>query len=141
MPAPLITPDILDQDTEDPAARPGAELLAEIRALHSIIAALPVTERAKGTIMLSHGLTADAAFELLRRYSKASVRKSSPPPLLPAVCVARRARALTSTHRPAAAIQARSSTSKKWYGRGEARNPPGAAFETKEAPRVGMIVV
>ena len=62
-----------------------AELLAEIHALHSIIAALPVIERAKGTNMLSHGLTAEA-----------SVRKSSPPPLLQAVCVARRARTLTS---------------------------------------------
>jgi hypothetical protein len=57
------------EDTCTPARRPRAELLAEIHALRSIIAALPVIEQAKGTIMLSHGLTAAAAFDLLHRYS------------------------------------------------------------------------
>lgn len=59
----LMTPDIHGRDTRDP-------LLAEIHALHSIVAALPVIEQAKGTIMLSHGLTADAAFDVLRGYSE-----------------------------------------------------------------------
>ena len=57
------------EDTCTPARRPRAELLAEISALRGIIAALPVIEQAKGTIMLSHGLTAAAAFDLLHGYS------------------------------------------------------------------------
>ena len=45
------------------------DLLAEIQALHSILAAHSQIEQAKGILMLSHGVTAPAAFDLLGRYA------------------------------------------------------------------------
>src|SRR6478735_6077532 len=45
--------------------RSPVELVAEIHALRGMVASLPLIERAKGAVMLYHGLSADAAFELL----------------------------------------------------------------------------
>jgi hypothetical protein len=50
--------------------RTNRELLAENDALRSMLAALPVIEQAKGSIMLTHGVSADDAFALLHRFAE-----------------------------------------------------------------------
>ncbi len=52
------------------ADRHRAELIAEIHALRGMVASLPLIEQAKGALMLSHGITADAAFALLHEYAE-----------------------------------------------------------------------
>ena len=47
-----------------------ADLLAELVMLRGKLASLPAIERAKGALMVTYGLTADAAFDLLRFHSQ-----------------------------------------------------------------------
>jgi hypothetical protein len=59
-----------NHSTPLPDGRPRGELLAEIHALRGFMASRAVIEQAKGALLVSHGLTADAAFDLLRWYSQ-----------------------------------------------------------------------
>ena len=54
----------------DPAGPTRDELLAELAALHGKCVNRAVIEQAKGALMLTYGLTADAAFDLLRFHSQ-----------------------------------------------------------------------
>ncbi|MGS0684560.1 PAS domain-containing protein [Nakamurella sp. GG22] len=47
-----------------------ADLLAELVMLRGKLASLPAIEQAKGALMVTYGLTADAAFDLLRFHSQ-----------------------------------------------------------------------
>jgi PAS domain S-box-containing protein len=47
-----------------------ADLLAELVMLRGKLATLPAIEQAKGALMVTYGLTADAAFDLLRFHSQ-----------------------------------------------------------------------
>lgn len=54
-----------------PAAQPTrAELLARVAALEGKLLSLPAIEQAKGALMVTYGLSADAAFALLRFHSQ-----------------------------------------------------------------------
>jgi hypothetical protein len=47
-----------------------AELLAQVAALEGKLASLPAIEQAKGALMVTYGITADAAFAVLRFHSQ-----------------------------------------------------------------------
>ena len=55
---------------DDPAGSTRADLLAQLAAMQGKIATLAVIEQAKGALMVTYGLTADEAFELLRFHSQ-----------------------------------------------------------------------
>ena len=55
---------------EDEIAPTRADLLAQVVALQGRLDTLPAIEQAKGALMLTYGLTADAAFDLLRFHSQ-----------------------------------------------------------------------
>jgi len=68
-PAPVVVTDLSDLlGLEGEPTR--AELLARVTALEGKLATLPAIEQAKGALMLTYGLTADAAFALLRFHSQ-----------------------------------------------------------------------
>jgi AmiR/NasT family two-component response regulator len=46
-----------------------AELLARVAALEGTLTTLPAIEQAKGALMVTYGISADAAFALLRFHS------------------------------------------------------------------------
>lgn len=54
----------------DPHELNRCELLAQLATLQGKLATLPAIEQAKGALMATYGLTADAAFELLRFHSQ-----------------------------------------------------------------------
>ena len=54
-------------DTPEPIC---ADLLAQLAAMQAKLASLAVIEQAKGAMMVTYGLTADAAFDLLRFHSQ-----------------------------------------------------------------------
>lgn len=58
-----------DPQVQTPAAPTQDELVTRIAGLEQKMASLPEIEQAKGALMLTYGLTADAAFQLLRFHS------------------------------------------------------------------------
>ena len=58
-----------DPQVQEPSEPTRDELLARIAGLEQKMASLPEIEQAKGALMLTYGLTADAAFQLLRFHS------------------------------------------------------------------------
>lgn len=54
----------------DPIEPDRARLLAQVVALQGRLATLPEIEQAKGALMVTYGLSADAAFDLLRFHSQ-----------------------------------------------------------------------
>ena len=55
---------------DDPAEPTVVDLLAQLATLQGKFASLAVIEQAKGALMVTYGLTADAAFDLLRFHSQ-----------------------------------------------------------------------
>lgn len=53
-----------------PAGPSPSELIDLMSALQGRLATLPVIEQAKGALMMTYGLTADAAFAVLRSHSQ-----------------------------------------------------------------------
>ena len=55
---------------DDPAESTRDDLLAQLSAMQGMIATLAMIEQAKGALMVTYGLTADEAFQLLRFHSQ-----------------------------------------------------------------------
>jgi PAS domain S-box-containing protein len=69
-PAPVVVTDISELLGPVIGEPTRVELLARVTALEGKLATLPAIEQAKGALMATYGLTADAAFALLRFHSQ-----------------------------------------------------------------------